>query len=255
MDPAPQSPSARVRRAVRYRDIATQLRSEIAGGEPAPGSVLPSEATLSKRFGTSRVTIRRALELLRDDGLLESRQGAGWFVSLDRLRQRLGPLGTIEAQLAASARVSRRQVLSFAFTTPPAWVAPLLDTDEVLEVTRRNLADDVAFARVTVWCPAEVGRHLTRAQVEEHSFYELLDVGLGGATQTIGAAAADEADAQLLGVPPGSAVLRCTRVTTGTDGTPLLVSEHVFPGHLTEFVVDLPAPASIEPTGLRLVAD
>ena len=72
--------------------------------------------------------------------------------------------------------------------------------------------------------------------------------------QTIGAAAAGRDDAALLDVPVGSPVLRCERVTNGVDGRPLLVSEHVFPAHRTEFVVDLPhAEPSIGPSGLRLV--
>ncbi|MFN5604971.1 MAG: UTRA domain-containing protein, partial [Actinomycetes bacterium] len=61
-------------------------------------------------------------------------------------------------------------------------------------------------------------------------------------------------DARLLGVPVGSPVLRCTRTTTDVDGRSVLLSEHVFPAHRTEFVVDLPqAEPSIAPTGLRLV--
>ena len=48
---------------------------------------------------------------------------------------------------------------------------------------------------VTVWCPAELGQHLSRADVERSPFYELLDVPLAGAVQTIGADAASADDA------------------------------------------------------------
>jgi GntR family transcriptional regulator len=65
---------------------------------------------------------------------------------------------------------------------------------------------------------------------------------------------ADEADAGLLEVPVGSPVLRCERITSDRAGRPVLLSEHVFPGHRTEFVVDLPTTEpSIAPNGLRLV--
>jgi GntR family transcriptional regulator len=117
-----------------------------------------------------------------------------------------------------------------------------------------NLADGKPFAVVTVWCPSELGQHLSRRDVEQHPFYELLGVALRGATQTIGADSADDGDAALLGVPLSSPVLRCERVTTDTTGRPVLMSEHVFPGRLTEFVVDLPyAEPSSLPSGLRLV--
>ena len=49
-------------------------------------------------------------------------------------------------------------------------------------------------------------------------------------------------------MPVGSPVLRCERVTRDVDGDAVLLSEHVFPAHRTEFVVDLPSPA-----GLNLV--
>ncbi len=49
-------------------------------------------------------------------------------------------------------------------------------------------------------------------------------------------------------------MLRCQRITTDTTGRPVLLSEHLFPAHRTEFVVDLPQAApSITPSGLRLV--
>jgi GntR family transcriptional regulator len=55
-------------------------------------------------------------------------------------------------------------------------------------------------------------------------------------------------------VPVGAPLLRCQRVTTDTSGRPVLVSDHLFPAHRTEFVVELPfAEPSISPTGLRLV--
>jgi GntR family transcriptional regulator len=105
-----------------------------------------------------------------------------------------------------------------------------------------------------VWCPAELGKRLSRQDVERHPFYELLRIELRGATQTIGADAVEPMDAALLEVPVGSPVLKCRRVTTDIAGSPVLVSEHLFPAHRTEFVVDLPqAEPSTTPTGLRLV--
>jgi GntR family transcriptional regulator len=241
-------------RTVRYREIADDLRHRVEAGTFGAGRVLPSEADLSAAYAASRVTIRRALEVLRDEGLLDARQGFGWFVAGDLLRQRLGRLSTIEDQLSSSGITAERRILEFAFVEASPRVAAVLGTDQVLRVRRLNLADGEPFALVTVWCPASLGDRLSRADVERSPFYELLPVPLGGATQTIGAASASPADAPLLGIPVGSPVLRCERVTTGLDGQPVLLSEHVFPGHRTEFVVDLPqAERSIAPSGLRLV--
>jgi GntR family transcriptional regulator len=241
-------------REVRYRAIADELRSRIDRGELAAGALLPSESELTAAYDASRVTVRKALDILRDEGLVDSRQGFGWFVASDPLRQSLGRLGTIEAQLGDLGVSSERRVVGFRFTAAPPRVRQVLGVDTVLEVRRVNHADGQPFARVTVWCPEDVGARLSRADVESSPFYELVDVPIGGAVQTIGAAAAGRDDAELLAVPVGSPVLRCERVTNGVDGRPLLVSEHVFPGHRTEFVVELPqVEPSISPSGLRLV--
>jgi GntR family transcriptional regulator len=241
-------------RTIRYREIADDLRARVEAGEFAAGRLLPSEAELSSSYDASRVTVRRALELLRDDGLVDARQGLGWFVATAPIRQTLGELATIEDQLAASGTTPERRVLDFAFVRAPGPVRGVLGADQVLEVRRLNLADGEPFAVITVWCPAELAQHLSRRDVERSAFYELLDVPLGGATQTIAAAAADEQEAALLEVPVGSPVLRCERVTENAGGTPVLMSRHVFPAHRTEFAVYLPrAEPSIAPTGLRLV--
>jgi len=239
-------------RSIRYQQIADVLRSRLAS---APvGSLLPSEAELSAEFAASRVTVRRALELVRDEGLVAARQGFGWFVTGEPVRQQLGRLGTIEAQLEAGGRRAQRRVIEFGFVEPPPHVGRMLGTEQVLQVKRLNLADGEPFAVVTVWCPAELGASLSRRDVEQQPFYELLDVELRGATQTIGADSAEPSDAGLLDVPVGSPLLRCVRVTTDTAGRPVLMSEHLFPAHRTEFVVELPsAEPSTVPTGLRLV--
>ena len=239
-------------RKIRYQEIADELRPRVVAAPP--GSVLPSESELSEEFGASRVTIRRALDLVREQGLIAARQGFGWYVAGEPVRQSLTQLGTIESQLADSGMTNERRVIEFAFVTPPDLVREILGTDSVLRVKRINLADGEPFAVVTVWCPEALGGGLSRKQVERQPFYELLDVRLRGATQTIGADGASEDDAKLLQVPVGAPVLKCQRVTTSIDGTPVLVSEHLFPAHRTEFVVDLPsAEPSTLPSGLRLV--
>lgn len=241
-------------RSIRYQQIAEELRSRVLAGDFAAGRMLPSESELSGEFSASRVTVRRALEVLRDEGLVDARQGFGWFVAGDPLRQPLGRLATIEEQMAENGVVSERRILEFAFERAPKFVTRVLNTPQVLRVKRLNMADGEPFAIVTVWCPADLGQHLSRRDVEQSPFYELLDIPLQGATQTIAADAATDDDAKLLQVPVGSPVLRCERVTSDATGRAVLLSRHVFPGHRTEFVVDLPQAApSIAPTGLRLV--
>lgn len=243
--------------AHRYQEIAGDVRQRVEAGEFAAGRLLPSEAELARAYDASRVTIRKALEQLRTDGLVDARQGFGWFVAADPVRQTLGRLATIEGQLEAIGSVPTRRILDFGFVAAPPRVRTHLGAGQVLRVRRVNLADDEPFARVTVWVPERFAGALSRDAVSASSLYNLLPVKLGGATQTIGAAAASPDDAELLEIPAGSPVLRCERVTYDVDRTPVLVSEHVFPAHRSEFFVELPHvevdDGSIAPTGLRLV--
>ncbi len=153
-------------REIRYRTIADDLRRRIGEGELAGGRVLPSESELSASYAASRITVRRALDVLRDEGLVDSRQGFGWFVARDPLRQSLVRLGTIEAQLADAGLRAERRVLDFGFVPAPERAREVIGADIVLEVRRLTLADDVPFARVTVWCPEAIGARLSRDDVE-----------------------------------------------------------------------------------------
>lgn len=241
-------------RQIRYQQIATDLRNQILDGELSAGQTLPSESSLGATHEASRVTVRKALEVLRAEGLVDARQGFGWFVASDPIRQPLDTLGTIDAQLTGSGRSPERRVIDFKFVDSPDHVAEALGA-RALEVRRVNLADGRPFARVTVWCREDLGARVSKAEVEDRSFFELLPIEFGKATQTIGADLAGAEDADLLEVDASSPVLVVKRVTTAATGDAVLVSEHVFPGHLTEFVVDLATAKVDSPPGLRLVED
>ena len=241
-------------RTIRYQAIADDLRRRVNDGEFRSGSLLSSEAELSGHYAASRVTIRRALEALRAERLIDSRQGFGWFVAADPLRQELTHLGTIESQLRAAGLESERRILSFRFIEAPPRVGEILGEHQVLEVRRLNLADGQPFALVTVWCPEALGAELSRSDVERASFLEQLPVPLGGASQTIGAEAASAEIGALLDIPVGSPLLVAERITRSAAGRPVLVSRHVFAAHRTEFLVELPAASdALGPAGLRLV--
>jgi DNA-binding GntR family transcriptional regulator len=63
-----------------YRQVAAILAGRIERGELAPGRPLPSESTLMGEYGISRDTVRKAMDVLRSDGLIVTVQGKGSFV-------------------------------------------------------------------------------------------------------------------------------------------------------------------------------
>jgi GntR family transcriptional regulator len=188
--------------------------------------------------------VRRALDLLRQEGLVVSRRGAGWFVAVDPVRQPLGRVTTVEAAVEAAGSRPGRRVMTFGFLPAPPAVATALRVDaaaEALRVERVNLADDEPFAFVIVWVRADLGADVSRADVERSPFYDLLPVRgveLTHAHQTITAELADAAIARALGCATGDPLLLVRRVTFDASGAPALYSEHRYPSERTAFEIE-----------------
>ena len=66
--------------SARYRELAAELRAEIASGRLAVGTRLPSQRELARLRRTSRTTVVAAYDLLRAESLLDVKQGAGTWV-------------------------------------------------------------------------------------------------------------------------------------------------------------------------------
>ena len=63
-----------------YRKISEDIRALVLAGEYAPEDMIPSENELAARYQTSRLTVRRALQILENDGLITPLRGMGYFV-------------------------------------------------------------------------------------------------------------------------------------------------------------------------------
>jgi GntR family transcriptional regulator len=227
---------------VRYLDLADALRARLVARDLGPGGALAGEHELAREYGTSRVTVRRALDLLRSEGLVTSRRGSGWFAAVDPVRQPLGRVTTVEAAVEAAGARPGRRVLAFGFVPAPLPVAnAFARNDEVLRVERVNLADDEPFALVTVWVRGDLGADVSRADVERAPFNDLLPmrgVELGTAHQTITAEIANTETAALLACAPGDPLLLVRRITHNLVGEAVLYSEHRYPAERTQFEIE-----------------
>jgi GntR family transcriptional regulator len=244
---------------LRYRQVADALRGRIGAGDYASGAI-ETEAELGRTYGVSRITVRKALDLLRDEGVVTSRKGSGWRVAVDPLRQVLGSFPTVEAALRDDGHEFTRRVVQFSYAVPPVEVARRLALEhgaEALIVRRLNYADKHVFDVVTTWVPADVAAPLSRADVESHGVFgslRLHQVPIGEVLQTITAALATPDDAELLGVHTDSPLLVVEQMTTDPGGRPIKLSQHRYPAHRMHLEVRIAAgAASAEPPGLRLL--
>ena len=94
-----------------WSSISTALTAEIAAGTYAQGSKLPTEAQLALRFGVNRHTVRRALGVLAEAGLVQPRRGAGVFVTSVPTDYPLGRRVRFHQNVLANGRTPSRRML------------------------------------------------------------------------------------------------------------------------------------------------
>jgi DNA-binding GntR family transcriptional regulator len=96
---------------LKYEQIAEDLRTRIANGEFGPGELLPSGRDLAEQWGVSRATVVKAYDVLRNDGLVSAKQGAGFVVVETPVARPAG------ARRAGSSRVTGARIGASVFQT------------------------------------------------------------------------------------------------------------------------------------------
>ena len=198
---------------VRVRDF---LRSLVTH-ELAVGDAIPSERLLCERFGVSRMTVRQAVDALVVEGLLRREQGRGTFVAPTKvdLEVRLASFGEEMRRrgLTPSSKVLSAEVV--AASPDIADALDLLPGEEVFALHRVRYADGEPMAIEQAWLPSRLVPGLFDDGAPVSVYGELRRRGLepDWGEDTVGATEVDTADAELLGLRVGKAVLRLTRRT------------------------------------------
>lgn len=235
--------------------VAASLRERIVRGELQPGAPLPSEARLCSQFDASRGTIRAALAALRREGLIAGGQGRPSTVRDTPLSQ---PFENLMSFSSWAEQIGRRpgqrtiEVARRGAQEPAASQLGLALGTPVVDVLRVRLLDDEPVMLERATFVEEVGRRLFDFDPDAGSIYAHLSrhgVDLHSARHTIDAVAADAADAELLGIPLGSPLLRERRRATSGDGAPLEYGDDRYRPDRVTFSIDnsRPGPSGLGP--------
>ncbi|MCT9082018.1 GntR family transcriptional regulator [Streptomyces fulvoviolaceus] len=248
-----------------YRRIADDLRAAIAKGKLAPGEKLKSENELKDLYGTTRVTVRKALSLLKANGLLVSEQGRGVFVRAQprvrlqttganfRARRSTG-VSNYTAEASAQGLRAKQQILSVDKVPAPAEIAERLGlpTDTAVIVRRRAFSiDDEPMQLADGYCPYEL---FTGTPVEDlrrikGGVSALIEDPAGPVGQRIIRFVEDleirmptPSEVSALRIPPGVPLARVLRSAQVEDGRVVEVLDSRVPcdRHLFQYVIDLP---------------
>ena len=149
----------------KYEEIANILRDRIASGVYPVDSMLPIQSELSKEFGVSRMTIKKAVEILTIEGLIFSKQGNGTrvlnssFWDKEDSKFRLNNYNGLSQDLKNDERKLTSQIIQFAVEFPEADLAERLQvevTAPVYKIIRLRLLDEQPYVLEHTYMPCDL---------------------------------------------------------------------------------------------------
>ncbi len=216
--PAPNGTAVFVDRSVPlYYQLATLLSEKIVSQELRTGDRLPTEVELVEEYGISRITVRQALRILEEEGLIRREVGRGTFVT--EYRPFTGAL-KVEGSLADVISLGQNPVKVLEVSTVKAGPddAALMGIEvgsQIVRAVRIRLLHGEPYSHIVNDLPYDIGKRLTRADwkgVVLRTIEEKLKIPLRDAEQTVRASLADARLARLLNTRVGAPLLAVERV-------------------------------------------
>jgi GntR family transcriptional regulator len=230
-----------------YIQLAENIADAIRAGRWSPGEALPPERVLAQVLAVSRVTTRKAVELLIDRGVLTTRQGSGTFVARP-VEHPATVLASFSEEMRARGLVpsSRWLARDISIATPEeALSLGLAPGTSISRLSRLRLADDEVMAIESAAIPAH---WLPDPTVIEESLYSYMRAHGSApvrALQHIRAVNATERQAGLLGVKPGAALLYISRIGFLPSGVAVEFTRSYYRGDRYDLVSELSRGAEI----------
>lgn len=249
-----------------FRQIADELRAAITSGRLRPGEQIPSENELAERHRTTRVTVRKALALLRGEGLIVSEQGRGAFVrpqprvqmlttgSNWRRRRDEGGAANFNAEAQAQGRSAEQQLLGVGRIPAPADIAERLGVEPGTEVLARRLrmmVDGMPMQLVTAFFVASrvVGTPIEEARRIRGGVARVLEdpdgpigVRIAQFVEELEARMPTPEEREALAIPLGVPLVQAFRSAYTDAGEVIEVLDCRIPGdrHRWRYVIDVP---------------
>ncbi len=231
----------------RYIQLANRIRQLIQEGSWKAGDALPSERTIVAATSLSRVTIRKALELLVSEGLLSQRRGSGTYVNHegDRIEQSLGMLTGFSEDMNSLGHVPSVRWLEKTVAMPSSTETMMLGLspgERVLRLHRLRLADGEPLAVEMAVVPAHLVPDFERMG---DSLYEALaarNLLPEKALQRMHACRLPAFEAELLKCPEGEPALYIERLSRLESGRTIEFTRSFYRGDRYDFVGELTLP-------------
>lgn len=231
-------------RVPRYRAIAEDLAQKIRSGRYRAGDALPPQRELSTAYGVTLMTLRQALQVLNDDGLIVQQPGRGTFVAPPHAAYRLDALNSLGDELRGQGHPVRTEVISTALRPVPAGLSRPMGLPaghKGLRLVRvRHLSRQPVIHQVS-WIPEPIASAIKGADFGGSPLYTVLaeaGVRIHRATERIRPALLTGPVARLLDRSPGGPVFFSERLTYDADGLAVVLDQATIVGDALEIRAD-----------------
>ncbi|MEW6857072.1 GntR family transcriptional regulator [Streptococcus iniae] len=226
-----------------YIKIHDAIKKDIDNGVWSIGDRLPSERDLSEHFQVSRMTLRQAVTLLVEEGILERRIGSGTYVASHRVQEKMRGTTSFTEIVHSQGKTPSSKLLSYQkqlASDTEIKELNLQKTDYVIRMERVRYADKLPLVYEVASIPEKYITNVKRQDITEHFFKTMVANGyeIGKSRQTIYAKTASERVANYLAVSRGHAILALTQVSYFTNGNPFEYVRSQYVGDRFEFYLE-----------------
>ncbi len=214
-----------------YLQLANQLRKQIEDGELKENECILTEKELSAKYNVSRITVRKAIEILSDEDLLTRKQGMGTFVTSKRLVRSLNTLMSFSQNCLQNGQKPEAKFISAdiidAMPNDIKYLN-LQEGDKVIRIYRLRYCDSVPVMLEENHFSREFA-FLLSGDLNQPLFSTLADhnIILKSGTKKIGICYATQAEAELLDVKENEALLFMRDITLDVDGNPVFYGKNI----------------------------
>jgi len=218
-----------------YRQVRNLIADQIRSGEIPQGSQLPAERVLAEQLEVSRVTLRRALTALHEDGLLTPSHGRGWYAVPPPLSEPPNALMSFTDLAASTGTQTHTQVLFSGVVKASSEQARRLGVRagaRLFALERLRFLDELPMAITRSWIPLRLVGGIEARDFSDESLYRVLrdrfDIRATRAAFEVEATVADSADAEHLDLRVGAPLLVATQLTEDQRGDVFELSSMVY---------------------------
>lgn len=210
-----------------YYQLYDILCKDIKEGKYKPGDLLPTENDMIEQFGVSRVTVRKAMDMLMSDGLIGKRRGYGAYVEQKKMEQRLNKVVHFSNDMEQRGYKASVKLLENRKVMATKTIAQALSIPEghpLIHIKRLRYADGVPMCIESAyliydWCPEVLNQDFAQLSLR-HFLEENYDIVWKKASQKIFAMKANAQIAGNLNIKDGDPMIYLERISYNKDNVP-----------------------------------